>query len=72
VDEDFQTLSYAKRYELTCQRLVRKRLYDAACFIISDRETGPNGRFQQPNIELGIANFSRQLHERAASFAKIV
>src|SRR6266542_3380499 len=30
VDEEFQTLSYAKRYEVVCQRMVRELLYDAA------------------------------------------
>ena len=36
VDEDFQVRSYAKRYELVCERLVRERLYDAACFFTSN------------------------------------
>ncbi len=31
VDEAFQRQSYAKRYELDYQRLVRDRLYDTAC-----------------------------------------
>ena len=30
VDEAFQQLSYARRYEEVCQRLVRERLYDAS------------------------------------------
>lgn len=32
VDSAFQQLSYAKKYELVCERLVRELLYDAACF----------------------------------------
>jgi hypothetical protein len=72
VDEDFQTLSYAKRYELTCLRLLRERLYDAACFFTSNRETGTNGAYQEPNPELGIASFTRQLRARASSFVSVL
>ena len=32
IDASFQGLSYAKRYELACERMVRESLYDAACF----------------------------------------
>lgn len=37
VDEDFQGLSYAQRYELVCQRMVRELLYDAACLFYEQR-----------------------------------
>lgn len=71
VDDDFQERSYAKRYELVCERLVRERLYDAACFFTSNGTTGANGVFEQPNVELGIQNFARMLHAHAAAFARI-
>ncbi|MFZ5557299.1 MAG: PaeR7I family type II restriction endonuclease [Pseudomonadota bacterium] len=71
VDEAFQRRSYAKRYELVCQRLVRDRLYDAACFFTSSAATGKNGRFAEPNEELSIKNFAISLHARAAAFAKM-
>jgi hypothetical protein len=32
IDENFQRLSYAQRYELVCERMVRELLYDAAYF----------------------------------------
>jgi len=71
VDEDFQTLSYAQRYEIVCQRLVREMLYDAACFFTSNASDGVNGKFTQPNPELSIRNFAISLHARAAAFAQI-
>ena len=71
VDEKFQGLSYAKRYEIVCQRMVREMLYDAACFLTSNAEDGRRGKFNQPNIELSIKNFAISLHARAAAFAKI-
>jgi len=70
VDEVFQTLSYAKRYEEVCQRLVRERFYDAACFFTSNAEDGAKGKFVEPNDELGIRNFSISLGARVTSFAR--
>lgn len=71
VDEAFQRRSYAKRYELVCERLVRDRLYDSACFLTSNAVNGKKGEYNQPNEELSIRNFAISLHARAAAFAKI-
>jgi hypothetical protein len=71
VDEKFQSLSYAERYEVVCQRMVRELLYDAACFFTSNAEDGVRGRFREPSEELSIRNFARSLHARAAAFAKV-
>lgn len=71
VDEEFQELSYARRYELVCARMVRERLYDSACFFTSNSVNGMKGRFAQPNKELSIRNFAASLHSRAAAYAKI-
>ena len=71
VDEKFQELSYAQRYEVVCQRMVRELLYDAACFFTSNSVDGTKGKFRQPNDELSIKNFARSLYAKAAAFAKI-
>jgi restriction endonuclease XhoI-like protein len=70
VDEAFQERSYAKRYELVCERLVRDRLYDAACFFTSNAKTGKRGMYREPNDELSIKNFGISLHARAGAFAR--
>src|SRR5262245_12742136 len=70
VDEAFQERIYAKRYELVCERLVRDRLYDAACFFTSNAGTGRRGQYREPNSELSIKNFAISLHGRAAAFAR--
>lgn len=70
VDEAFQERSYAKRYELVCERLVRDRLYEAACFFTSNADTGRRGQYREPNNELSIKNFAISLHARAAAFAR--
>ncbi len=71
IDEAFQRRSYAKRYELVCERLVRDRLYDAACFFTSNVQTGKRGEYKEPNQELSIKNFAISLHARAAAFARM-
>jgi hypothetical protein len=70
MDEAFQERSYAKRYELVCERLVRDRLYDAACFFTSNADAGRRGEYREPNTELSIQNFAISLHARAGAFAR--
>jgi len=70
IDDAFQERSYATRYELVCERLVRDRLYDAACFFTSNVKNGRRGEYREPNPELSIRNFAISLHARAAAFAQ--
>jgi hypothetical protein len=67
---EFQSVSYARRYEIFCERLVRERLYDAACFIMSSASEGLKGRYTEPNTEIGFRNFAASLTARAAAFSK--
>ncbi|MGD2176072.1 MAG: PaeR7I family type II restriction endonuclease [Candidatus Brocadiaceae bacterium] len=67
----FKGASYAKRYEVLCKRLVRERLYDAACLLLSDRQTGPNGAYREPCEELCFARFCASLTSRATEYAKL-
>ena len=55
----FSKESYAKRYELVCERLVRERLYDAVCFFTSNAKNGMQGIYAQPSMELSIRNFAK-------------
>jgi hypothetical protein len=71
VVDAFQGLSYAKRYEEVCQRLVRERLYDAACFFTSNIKDGAKGKYSEPNAEIGIHNFAVSLAARASAFARM-
>ena len=69
VDESLQSLSYLQRYEQLCLRMVRELLYDSACFFTSSKDEGIEGKFVQPNEELGIKNFATSLYARANAFA---
>ena len=69
--EEFAESSYADRYELFCQKLVRERLYDASCFILSDREKGLSGHYHEPNSEINFKNFASSLQGKAIAYMKM-
>src|SRR5271170_7574220 len=50
---EFKEASYAKRYEILLTKLVRERLYDAACFLMSSAAKGAKGHYREPTAELG-------------------
>lgn len=59
VRDEFRGASYATRYELLCEKLVREQLYDAACLILSPR--GTSGVYSEPNSELDFKRFISSL-----------
>ncbi len=58
---EFRDASYARRYEILLTKLVRERLYDAACFLLSDPAEGPKGNYREPSFELRFENFASSL-----------
>lgn len=70
VFSEFKSASYAKRYEILLTKLVRERLYDAACFLMSDAKHGQRGRYLEPAPELSFKNFMASLLARAISITK--
>ena len=71
VFDEFKDTSYAKRYELFCQRLLRERLYDATCFLMSNKTVGRKGGYSEPNEELGFKSFATSLSAHAMAYAKM-
>jgi hypothetical protein len=67
---EFKNASYAKRYEVLLTKLVRERLYDSSCFLLSDARNGPRGSYREPVPELSFENFMTSLLARAISIAK--
>ncbi len=66
---EFEEASYARRYELLLTKLVRERLYDAACFIMSESKNQIKGTYREPSPELGFQNFMQSLVARAIAIA---
>jgi hypothetical protein len=67
---EFKSASYAMRYEILLTKLVRERLYDSACFLLSDARNGLNGSYKEPAVELNFEKFITALLARAISIAK--
>ncbi|MFO0791924.1 MAG: PaeR7I family type II restriction endonuclease [Pirellulales bacterium] len=67
---EFQHASYAKRYEVLLTKLLRERLYDGACLLLTDKVSGKKGRFHCPSEELSFRTFAAGLSARASAFAK--
>lgn len=70
VFEEFKDASDAKRYEILLTKLVRERMYDTACFLMSNAAKGPEGYYREPNVELGFQNFVASLIAKAIAVAK--
>lgn len=68
---EFRDASYAKRYELLLTKLVRARLYDSACLILSPRSAGARGAYVEPTAELSFRNFMTSLLGRAIAVAQM-
>lgn len=64
VFEEFRLASYAKRYEILLTKLVRERLYDSTCFLISNGADGPDGYYKEPAPGLSFVNFITSLMAR--------
>lgn len=68
---EFKQASYAKRYELFCERLMRERLYDRTCLILCERASGLKGKFTEPNAEFSFTTFATSLSAHAIAYAKM-
>jgi hypothetical protein len=64
-DPVFDGSSYAARYEIFFERMVRERLLDAACLALGDKNTG-SVRF--PSDTLSFQSFAAAIHGRCLQF----
>ena len=71
VFREFRGTSYADRYALLCKRLVRERLYDSACLILSSKEGGSLGDYREPDSELSFRVFATQLAAHATAAVQL-
>ena len=67
---EFQGASYARRYEILLTKLVRERLYDAGCLLLSQQSSGLRGKYTEPNAELSFQQFVSSLLAKAIAVAQ--
>jgi len=62
----YEGISYSRRYELLCRRLVLERLYTSACFLMATNER--KTKITQPAADLNFHRFAAALRGHAVSF----
>jgi hypothetical protein len=67
---EFKDASYAKRYEILLTKLVRERLYDSACFLLTSAKAGAKGEFLEPAPELSFQKFIASLLAHATAISR--
>lgn len=58
---EFRGASYRDRYAILIEKLLRDRLYDGACFLLSRADTGSTGAYSEPHPELTFLKFMQPL-----------
>jgi hypothetical protein len=67
VFSEFNGASYRDRYSILIEKLLRERLYDGACFLLSRSDSARTGNYTEPNAELTFARFVAPLLARVAA-----
>ena len=66
---EFQSASYAKRYEILCRNLVQEQLYDAAALILADANGATTGKCRQESELTSPRRFAAALAAKVAAVA---
>jgi hypothetical protein len=64
---EFLEASYSSRYQLLMTRLVRERLYDSACLLLSSRKARGSGQYTFPYPNLSFSQLAASLSGRITS-----
>lgn len=72
VFSEFRGASYRDRYAILIEKLLRQRLYDGACFLLSNPASSVNGDYVEPHPELTFAKFVAPLLAQVAVFRKAI
>lgn len=67
---EFRGASYRDRYAILIEKLLRDRLYDGACFLLSSTEAVTTGDFAEPHPELTFRKFITPLLAQVASICR--
>ena len=64
---EFESTSYAARYEILCRKLVQEQLYDAAALVLTDRVSGRQGEWHAASELTSASRFAATLAGRVAA-----
>ncbi len=66
---EFRFASYAERYKLLCEKLVKEKLYTSATVILSPRTAAETGEFSEMSELSGLKTFLRELRGKVIANA---
>lgn len=64
---EFRAASYRDRYAILIEKLLRDRVYDGACFLLSGSASVATGDYAEPHAELTFLKFVAPLLARVAA-----
>lgn len=67
VFSEFKSASYRDRYAILIEKLLRDRLYDGACFLLSSNAAADTGDYAEPHPELTFAKMVTPLLAQVAA-----
>lgn len=67
--DEYRGASYAERYNLLCQKLVREQLYTSATVLLSPRTSIDDGSYSELSEMTGLKTFVTSLAGHAAAEA---
>lgn len=68
---EFINASYADRYGILCRKMMREKLFDAACLIFSSPEEGISGGYSEFDKETGLHRFAAEVASHTARIAAL-
>ena len=64
---EFREISYARRYEIFCRKLVRERQYSGSCFLVAQKDDAEDVRnYMEPAEDLSARRFMEGLLRHVA------
>ncbi len=66
---EFRGASYRGRYAILIEKLLRERLYDGACLLLSSASSVRTGDYLEPHPELTVAKFITPLSAHVAAIS---
>lgn len=58
---EFNQTSYAQRYAILTRKLMLEKKYDQAAFLMASKDSGPNGKYIEPEKDLSMRSFLASL-----------
>jgi hypothetical protein len=68
---EFKGASYAERGRILLEKLMRERLYDATCLLMTPKEGGDRGVYSEPDPDLSFRYFAGSLRGHVTAFQQV-